>query len=53
MGAAMAGFAPSSAGQIVLFSTPTLLGEFTTDANGVLVVLGALVLIDRRRRFSR
>lgn len=35
MGAAMAGFTPSSPGQIVLFSDPTLLGQFTTDASGV------------------
>lgn len=35
VGAAMAGFPAASEGQIQLFSTPTLLGRFITDANGV------------------
>jgi LPXTG-motif cell wall-anchored protein len=29
------GFDPSTPGEVVLFSTPTLLGAFTTDTNGV------------------
>ena len=35
MGTVMAGFPSQADGQIVLFSDPTLLGTFLTDANGV------------------
>jgi hypothetical protein len=34
LGAAANGFAANTAGELVLMSTPTLLGTFTTDSNG-------------------
>ena len=34
LGFAVNGFAPNTQGELVILSTPTLLGTFTTDANG-------------------